>query len=117
MRVIHMKLPTRAQVVAVELEERFLGSGLERIKKSLSKTANKMVEKGKLDQVSKPLKSVGLSLTRLCSAQAAADEHVASTLARISPTTNVSELSSCDILVEAVVENMKLKEKLYTYDA
>eukprot|EP00966_Prymnesium_polylepis_P244703 5660207-Prymnesium_polylepis.1 len=56
-------------VVAVELEQRFLDSGMDRITKSVSKLAEKAVKKGKMDQ-------------------AAADAHVASTLGRIVPSTD-----------------------------
>ena len=82
-------------MVAVELEQRFLDSGMDRITKSVSKLAEKAVAKGKMEQ-------------------AAADAHVASTLGRISPSTDVSALASCDIIVEAVIEDLSLKQPLYT---
>jgi len=82
-------------VVAVELEERFLDSGMTRIQQSVGKIAAKAVAKGKMDQAS-------------------ADAHVASALGRITPTTDLGALASCDVIVEAVIEDLSLKQKLYT---
>ena len=86
---------TAPQVVAVELEERFLESGMSRIKNSVTKLAEKGVAKGKMDQ-------------------AQGEAHVAATLGRISATTDLSALSTCDIIIEAVIEDLGLKQKLYT---
>ena len=53
-------LLTRAaatQVVAVELEQRFLDSGMDRVTKSVTKIAEKAVAKGKMDQVGAPCRA------------------------------------------------------------
>ena len=39
--------------------------------------------------------------------------HVASTMGRITPSTDVGALSECDVLIEAVIEDLSLKESLY----
>ena len=83
------------EVCAVELEDRFLQSGMTRIEGSVSKLAAKAVSKGKLDA-------------------AQADQHVAATLGRIAPTTDVSALAGCSLVIEAVIEDMTLKKRLYT---
>ena len=82
------------KVVAVELEERFLQGGLKRIGDSVKKITSKAVEKGKMDK-------------------AAGDAHVASTMARITATTDRGALASCDVIIEAVIENLQLKQTLY----
>jgi 3-hydroxyacyl-CoA dehydrogenase len=81
-------------VVAVELEDRFLEGGMKRISDSVSKLTEKAVAKGKLDQ-------------------AAGAAHVEATMGRITATTDRAALASCDVIVEAVIEDLTLKEKLY----
>jgi 3-hydroxyacyl-CoA dehydrogenase len=81
-------------VVAVEQEQKFLDGGMARIKGSVEKLAAKAVSKGKLTE-----------------AQAA--EGTAATLGRITPGLGIEALAECDIVVEAVIEDLKLKEALY----
>ena len=81
-------------VVAVEQEQRFLDGGMTRIKGSVEKLASKAVKKGKLSED-----------------EAAA--HCATVLGRITPGLGVEALASCDVVIEAVIEDLKLKETLY----
>lgn len=81
-------------VVAVELETKFLDAGMMRIEHSVRKMNNKAVKQGKLSEK-----------------EGAAN--IAATLNRINPTTSLDELASCDLLIEAVVEDLALKESLY----
>lgn len=81
-------------VVAVEQEQRFLDGGMARIKGSVEKLANKAVKKGKLTEE-----------------QAAVNS--AATLGRITPGLGIEALKDCDIVIEAVIEDIALKEKLY----
>ena len=81
-------------VVAVELEDKFLAGGLKRVDDSVKKLAAKAVKKGKMDE-------------------AAAAAHCDTVMGRIKATTDRSELGACDVIVEAVVEDLKLKETLY----
>ena len=76
-----------SSVVAFEQEQRFLDSGKERIEKSISK----LVSKGKLTQ-----------------------DDADATLNKIIWTTDMDALKDVDFIVEAVIENMDLKQELYT---
>lgn len=73
-------------IVAYEPEQRFLDSGKERIIKSIAK----LVSREKMTQ-----------------------EQADASLGRITFTTDVSDLADADFVVEAVIENMDLKQKLY----
>ncbi len=79
------------ETVVREVSEALVRTGLSRIEASL----NKAVEKGKL---------------------AAADRDAA--LKRISSTTRLEELADCDLIIEAIVENLGAKKETYrTLDA
>ena len=73
-------------VVVCEVNDDFLKKGMGRIEKSLSRA----VEKGKMDEAGK--KKI---------------------LGKIKGTTKIDDLSDCDIVCEAVVENLDEKIKLY----
>ncbi len=74
------------QVVASEINDELLNKGL----KFISATLTKSVDKGKLSQQDKD-----------------------ATLARIKGTTNTRDFADCDLMIEAVVENMDLKKKIF----
>jgi len=74
------------QVVVLEINDQLLNKGLASINSFLSKS----VEKGKLSQQDRD-----------------------STLARIKGTTNTQDFSDCDLVIEAAVENMDLKKKIF----
>jgi 3-hydroxyacyl-CoA dehydrogenase len=81
------------QVVAVESDAAALKKGLERIDKSLAKLAEKQIEKGKnADQ---------------------AKAEAAATRARISGSLQRSDLADCDLVVEAIVEDLAVKNQLF----
>lgn len=80
-------------VVAVETEQKFLDSGLARIDKSLAKLAEKAIEKGANAEQAK--------------AQAAA------TRARVSGSLERKSLADCDLVVEAIIENLDVKKQLF----
>ena len=73
-------------VVLMEVADEPLRRGMSTITKSL----DKFVEKAKLSQADRD-----------------------ATLARIEPTTNVSDLKDCDVVIEAIVENVDVKTKLF----
>ncbi len=81
-------------VVAVEAEQGFLDKGLGRIRKSLDKLAAKAVEKGKKSAED---------------AKSDAD----GAFGRIHGTVDKSDLADCDLVVEAIVENLDVKKALY----
>jgi len=74
------------QVVVSEINNELLNKGLASINSFLSKG----VDKGKLSQQDKE-----------------------STLSRIKGTTSTKDFSDCDLVIEAVVENMDLKKKIF----
>jgi 3-hydroxyacyl-CoA dehydrogenase len=82
------------QVTVVEAEQKLLDSGLARIDKSLAKLAEKQVEKGK----STPEQ-----------AQAKARE----TRARIRGSLQRADLRDCELVIEAIVENLQAKQALF----
>jgi 3-hydroxyacyl-CoA dehydrogenase len=82
------------QVVAVETEQKFLDGGLARIDKSLSKLAEKSVKDGK----------------------ASADQAAANTALvrqRIQGSLKRADLADCDLVIEAILENLDEKKKLF----
>jgi len=82
------------EVVAIESEARFLDAGMARIESSVKKLSEKAVKKGKMSE-------------------ADAAVHVATTLSRISPSLDRGSFAGCDIVVEAVIEDLALKKPLY----
>lgn len=74
------------QVVVSEVNHELLNKGLASINNFLTKS----VDKGKLSQQDKD-----------------------STLARIKGTTNTQDFSDCDLMIEATIENMELKKKIF----
>ncbi len=74
------------QVVMRDIEEKFVERGLKNIDGFLSKS----VEKGKLTQ-----------------------EQKAEILGRIKGTTSMEDLKDCDFVIEAVIEDMDLKKKVF----
>jgi 3-hydroxybutyryl-CoA dehydrogenase len=73
-------------VVAREVNDDLLAKGIKNIERSLQK----FVEKNKLS-----------------------DEERKNTLSRIKRTTNVSDFKDCDLVIEAITENPKLKKELF----
>ena len=74
------------EVIAREVNDELLKKGLGRIEKSLSKA----VEKGKLDEVAKT-----------------------AILGKIRGTTRLEDLADCDLVCEAIVENIDEKQKVW----
>ena len=74
------------QAIVSEVNEELLGKGLTSIKRMLGRG----VEKGKITQ-----------------------QDMDSTLERIKGTTNIKDFSDCDIVIEAVIENIEIKKKLF----
>jgi len=81
-------------VVVVEADQAALDAGLGRIEKSVGKLATKAVAKGNMDE-----------------AQAAA--HVSDVLGRIEGSLDRASVADCDLVVEAIVENLDVKKELF----
>ena len=74
------------RVVMREVDDRALGAGHARIEKSMARA----VERGKMT-----------------------DEDRKDSLGRIMPTTNLADLSGCELVVEAIVENLVMKQDVF----
>ena len=77
-------------VTVLEVEQKYLDKGFAGIEKSLAKFAERPVEKGGITPQQK-------------------DE----IRARLKGTTNRAELADCDIVIEAIIENVEEKKKMY----
>jgi 3-hydroxyacyl-CoA dehydrogenase len=80
-------------VVVLESAQDLLDKGLGRIKKSLDKLAQKAIEKGK--------------------PEAEARKTASAALARVSGTLDKQALADCDLVVEAIVEDLPAKQALF----
>jgi 3-hydroxyacyl-CoA dehydrogenase len=80
-------------VVAVESKQEFLDAGLARIEKSLAKLAEKAVEMGKTPEQAK--------------------QEAAAARARIQGSLASQDLADCDLVVEAIVEDLPAKKRLF----
>src|SRR5689334_7897978 len=78
-------------VTVLEVEQRFIDKGFAGIEKSLAKFAERPPEKGGITAQQK--------------------EEIR---ARLKGTTNNHDLAACDIIVEAVIENLEEKKKMYS---
>jgi len=74
----------------LEVDEKFLDKGFSGIEKSLTKFAERPPEKGGITQQQKK-----------------------ETLARLQGTTRMEDLADCDIVIEAIVENVPQKKEVY----
>ena len=82
------------EVVACETQQDALDRGIGRIEKSLNKLAQKLVEKGKKSEED-------------------AQKDAADARARITGTLNKQDLADCDLVVEAIIEDLDVKKALY----
>ncbi|MEE8468276.1 MAG: 3-hydroxyacyl-CoA dehydrogenase NAD-binding domain-containing protein [Planctomycetota bacterium] len=81
-------------VIAFEVAQEPLDKGLARIEKSLAKLASKAVEKGK-------------------QTESEASAWVSAARDRITPSTDESDLADCDLVIEAIVEDLDVKKDLF----
>jgi 3-hydroxybutyryl-CoA dehydrogenase len=79
------------EVTVLEVEQKFLDKGFAGIEKSLAKFAERPVDKGGITAQQKD-----------------------AIRARLKGTTNMQDLADCDIIVEAVIENVGEKKKIYS---
>ena len=77
-------------VVVLETDQKFLDKGFASIEKSLTKLSEKPVEKG------------GITA-----------EQKAAALGHLKGTLNKQELADCDLIIEAIIENVEIKKKTF----
>lgn len=82
------------EVVAVETAQEYLDKGLARIEKSLAKMAEKSVEKGKATAED-------------------AEAARAAAWGRITGSTDLNALADCDLICEAIIEDIDIKKTLF----
>src|SRR5271157_4107355 len=80
----------RFDVTVLEVEQKYLDKGFAGIEKSLAKFAERPVEKGGITAAQKD-----------------------AIRARLRGTINKSDLADCDIIIEAIIENVDEKKKMY----
>ena len=84
--IAHVAAQSGLDVVLVDVDQKFLDKALGTIKKNLGR----QVEKGKLTQ-----------------------EEMDAALKRVKATTALEEVKGCEIVVEAVIEDLKLKKEIF----
>ena len=82
------------QVIAIETNKDALNIGMNRIKDSLGKVMNRSIKKGEITE------SQGI-------------ENIEKIISMITPTIDMNDAKDCDIIVEAIAENMDLKLDFY----
>ncbi|MBI2682136.1 MAG: 3-hydroxyacyl-CoA dehydrogenase family protein [Acidobacteriales bacterium] len=78
------------QVVVLEAEQKYLDKGFAGVEKSLAKFAERPVEKG------------GITA-----------EQKAAALGRLKGTLKLKDLADCDLIIEAIIEHVETKKKMY----
>ena len=82
------------QVLAIENNQEALNTGMKRIEGSLTKMISKDVQKGKITEADgKKVQS--------------------DTMSRFSTSTNLNDAKDCDLVIEAIAENIDLKVNFY----
>jgi len=82
------------EVVAIDSNKSSLDKGMQAIENSISKIAAKMVKKGTMDQD-------------------AADAFTTKTMQAVTPASDVSALADCDLVIEAIIEDIGIKLPFY----
>ncbi|MFT5284276.1 MAG: 3-hydroxyacyl-CoA dehydrogenase [Planctomycetota bacterium] len=92
--IVQIAAQAGLQVIAFEAKQEFLDKGIARIEKSLSKMAQKSVEKGKATEEQ-------------------AEKGAATSRSLITGTLDQKDLADCDLIIEAIVEDLDVKKALY----
>jgi 3-hydroxyacyl-CoA dehydrogenase len=91
--IVQVAAQAGCTVAALESKQEFLDAGLARIEKSLAKLAEKAVERGKTPEQAKG--------------------EAAATRARITGSLARKDLADCDLVIEAIVEDLGAKKALF----
>lgn len=81
-------------VLAVEMDDTALRAGMTRIEKSLRKLTEKAAEKGQIKNEE-------------------IEPHISTTLERIRPSLRLEDLREVDLVIEAIVEDLEVKKRLF----
>lgn len=92
--VVQVSAANGFEVVAFDIDQKFVDGGIDRVSKSVTKLTKKLVEKGKLGEED-------------------GNKQISDTMGRITATTDFSLLGDCDLVVEAATENMDLKRDIF----
>ena len=92
--VVQLCASSGYNVVAVDMSQDACDKALGHIQQSLTQLSAKAVSKGKMEQ-------------------AEADASVAETLGRIRTSTDVNEVAEADLIIEAIAENLPIKQKFF----
>lgn len=82
------------KVVAVDIDANMLSKGIKAVEDSLSKVAAKAVKDGKADK-------------------ATAEKNAADVRSRITTSGDIGALSSCDLVIESIIEDLNIKKKFF----
>eukprot|EP00667_Euglena_gracilis_P019930 EG_transcript_21457 len=82
------------KVVAVDIDPNMLSKGIKAVEDSLSKVAAKAVKDGKADK-------------------ATAEKNAADVRSRITTSGDIGALSSCDLVIESIIEDLNIKKKFF----
>ncbi|KAG9408192.1 hypothetical protein AC1031_021436 [Aphanomyces cochlioides] len=82
------------EVVAVDMNQKGLDAGLKRIEDSLGKIHARQIKKGELTQDQ-------------------AKDHFAAVMGRIHGTVDKKNLATCDLVIEAIIEDVEIKKSFY----
>jgi len=108
------------RVVLRDIEDRFVQSGMDRARKSLNELAAFHAHRA-ANEVKAAESKLGITLTDDQKAQAAkklrptySQARVDEAFARITGTTKLADLAPCDFVVEAIIEDLGVKNKLFS---
>lgn len=92
--VVQLCASSGYNVVAVDMSQDACDKALSHIQQSLTQLSSKAVSKGKMEQ-------------------AEADASVTETLGRIRTSTDVNDVAEADLIIEAIAENLPIKQKFF----
>lgn len=93
--IAQMTAASGYKVVAVDIDANMLAKGIKSVEDSLGKVAAKAVKDGKADK-------------------ATAEKNAAEVRSRITTSGDIGALSSCDLVIESIIENLDIKKKFFS---
>ncbi|WXR60844.1 3-hydroxybutyryl-CoA dehydrogenase [Peptostreptococcaceae bacterium AGR-M142] len=88
-----------------------MGSGIAQV---MSQANHDVIIKGRnQDKLDKAVSVVDKNLSRLVKKEKISEDDKAKVLSRISTSLNIEDLKDCDLIIEAIAENMELKKSIF----